>query len=145
MTPRIFTMDSFGADCPDNWEAVADFLEAALDQYGYDYRDDFEDVRDTANMLWDAFCNEHLETVCSTAVYGRDMTSLRLSKKAEECYNGIDPCMIVEYSVDGHYLYQYTVSGETSYYMTEDELNEAFESMYDEWALDVIEEDDVSC
>lgn len=128
---NYFNMDSFGSLCPDNWEEVAAFLNAVLDSYGYT-AEDADDMHDTANDLWESYCNEDLSAISDTAIYGRDWTHLRLTDKARSAYAGIDPCTITEYSADGNYLYQYTIAGDKSPILTEDELNEAFESMADE-------------
>ena len=123
---NYFNMDSFGSMCPDNWEAVAAFLNAILERFGIE---DEDELHDTANDLWEAYCNEDLGAISDDAIYGRDRTHLRLTDKARAAYAGTDPCTITEYSADGNYLYQYTICGEKSPIMTEDELNEAFESM----------------
>lgn len=125
---NYFNMDSFGSMCPDNWEAVADFLNAILESFGIE---DEDELHDTANDLWESYCNEDLGAISETAIYGRDWTHLQLTDKAHTAYAGIDPCTITEYSAHGNYLYQYAIAGEKSPIMTEDELNEAFESMDD--------------
>ena len=44
------TVDSFGADLPVNWDEIADFLNALIDERG------IEDDHDAVNDLWEAYC-----------------------------------------------------------------------------------------
>ncbi len=51
----MFNGDSFGADCPTNWEEIADYLNDK-------YRELYGDVEDSdlAERLWDDYCMGHL-------------------------------------------------------------------------------------
>lgn len=43
------TIESFGADVPNNWEQIADFLNEIIRERG------IEDDHNEVNELWDAF------------------------------------------------------------------------------------------
>ena len=49
------TMDSFGDTCPANWEEIADYLNALIDEIPDD-----EDKRDKVDALWEVFCSGDL-------------------------------------------------------------------------------------
>ena len=53
------TMDSFGSDCPSNWEEIAAYLndkiDYALSVYGPDVSD--PDCYDALCSVWEAYCN----------------------------------------------------------------------------------------
>lgn len=68
--------------------------------------------------------------------YGFDRTALRLSDNAERAYNIIDPLNIWEYSVNGMNLYDVTGADE-AYALSERQLNEHLETLYDEIMADV--------
>lgn len=53
----MITMDSFGSDCPANWEEIADFLNAIIMARG------IEDNHDAINELWEEYCNGDVEGV----------------------------------------------------------------------------------
>lgn len=48
---NLITMDSFGSECPANWEEIADFLNAIILERG------IEDDHDAVNDLWEEYCN----------------------------------------------------------------------------------------
>ncbi len=54
---NYITMDSFGSECPLNWEAIADALNEIIDERGI-LEDD-----EACNELWEAFCRGKLENV----------------------------------------------------------------------------------
>lgn len=47
----MITMDSFGSECPENWEEIADFLNALIEERG------IENDPDELNQLWEDYCN----------------------------------------------------------------------------------------
>lgn len=47
----MFDMDSFGQDCPTNWQEIADALNGFLDELAEDCTDK-RDLRDEADALW---------------------------------------------------------------------------------------------
>ena len=47
----MITMDSFGQFLPSNWEEIADFLNALIEEQG------IEDDPDAVNQLWENYCN----------------------------------------------------------------------------------------
>ncbi len=47
----MITMDSFGSECPENWEEIADFLNALIEERG------IENDPDELNRLWEDYCN----------------------------------------------------------------------------------------
>ena len=63
------TMDSFGTDCPKNWEEIADYLnnviDETLDRMGPDAFDMggnlTADARDALDAIWENWCNGILE------------------------------------------------------------------------------------
>lgn len=48
---NYINMDSFGSDCPTNWEEIADFLNDIIRKTG------IEDDHDAVNDLWEQYCN----------------------------------------------------------------------------------------
>ena len=54
-----YTMDSFGQDCPENWEEIADYLNSIIDErltpdeYGNITDDDYNIVC----KIWEDYCN----------------------------------------------------------------------------------------
>ena len=44
------TIDSFGSDCPENWEEIAEFLNGIIRERG------IENDHNAVNELWEAFC-----------------------------------------------------------------------------------------
>ena len=52
---HYITVDSFGADLPDNWEEIASFLNAIIDERGI--ADDISAV----NELWDDYWEGRLK------------------------------------------------------------------------------------
>lgn len=60
------TMDSFSADCPKNWEEIANWLNARIDSLAEDLPDeltlnDVRDLDDAVANLWERYCNGELE------------------------------------------------------------------------------------
>ena len=55
MNTYYITVDSFGSYCPENWEEIADFLNAIIDERG------ISEDHDAVNELWEAYCNGELE------------------------------------------------------------------------------------
>lgn len=49
------TADSFGADIPENYGQIADFLNQLIDERG------IAENHDACNELWEAFCNGELD------------------------------------------------------------------------------------
>ena len=49
------TVDSFGAEIPDNWQEIADFLNRITDERG------IADDHDACNELWEQYWNGELE------------------------------------------------------------------------------------
>ena len=47
----MITMDSFGSECPANWEEIADFLNAIIEERG------IENDEDALDQLWEDYCN----------------------------------------------------------------------------------------
>lgn len=70
MTNYHINEDSFGSDCPTNWEEIADFLNSlidrALDQTpgaydpGYDDTGLSADGHEIVNDIWDRFCSRNI-------------------------------------------------------------------------------------
>lgn len=57
---EYYTMDSFGSDCPANWEEIASFLNGLLDERVTHDMDD-RDIREIADQLWEDYWNGNLE------------------------------------------------------------------------------------
>ena len=60
--PHI-TMDSFGQDCPQNWQEIADYLNERIDAILAKYGDDAEYSRDCSDeiaQLWESYWNGEL-------------------------------------------------------------------------------------
>lgn len=57
------TMDSFGQDCPANWEEIADHLNGIIDEM--DVTDEYGELtgegRERINALWEKYCAGELE------------------------------------------------------------------------------------
>ena len=47
----MITMDSFGSECPSNWEEIADFLNALIEERG------IENDTEELDQLWEDYCN----------------------------------------------------------------------------------------
>ena len=47
----MITMDSFGSLLPENWEEIADFLNALIEERG------IENDQDELDQLWEDYCN----------------------------------------------------------------------------------------
>ena len=47
----MITMDSFGSECPSNWEEIADFLNALIEERG------IENDPEELDQLWEDYCN----------------------------------------------------------------------------------------
>ena len=52
---RHITMDSFGSDCPNNWEEIADFLNNIIDEH--EPEEDETDENEWHIRLWERYCN----------------------------------------------------------------------------------------
>lgn len=59
MNTCYVTMDSFGSDCPANWEEIAYALNAIIDARGITAAED----HDARNQLWEDWCNGRLPEV----------------------------------------------------------------------------------
>ncbi len=128
MNTNYITVDSFGSECPTNWEEIASALNSIIDDRG------IADDRDACDDLWETYFRGELEDVPvpvmsdSVRTFGRDKTSLTLSKAARAVYNDSDPLTITEF--DSCYGLRYNISGiiERSD-LTADEVNEALEAL----------------
>lgn len=47
----MITMESFGSMLPENWEEIADFLNALIEEHG------IENDKDELDQLWEDYCN----------------------------------------------------------------------------------------
>ena len=73
MTNYHITVDSFGSDCPTNWEEIANFLNAAIDKaldethsafdVGYDDTGLSAEGHDIVNDIWERYCSGELPGV----------------------------------------------------------------------------------
>lgn len=54
------TAESFGADLPENWEEIADYLNETIRERG------IEDDHNEVNELWEAYWNGNLPDAPST-------------------------------------------------------------------------------
>ena len=52
MKSPLITADSFGADCPSNWEEIANYLNDIIRSACILF-----DEEDTAQVVWEAYCN----------------------------------------------------------------------------------------
>lgn len=57
---EYYDMESFGADCPANWEEIASFLNGLLDERVTEGMDD-RDICEIADQLWEDYWNGNLE------------------------------------------------------------------------------------
>lgn len=67
MTNYHITEDTFGSDCPTNWEEIADFLNALIDStldqtpgaydLGYDDSGLSADGHDIVDSIWERYCS----------------------------------------------------------------------------------------
>ena len=59
MTINHITMDSFGQDCPSNWEEIAEYLNSIIDNMD-DIVDEYGEItlsgRDKIDALWEQYC-----------------------------------------------------------------------------------------
>ena len=57
------TMESFGQDCPKNWEEIAAYLNAIIDSMGIE--DEFGEIdtegREKIDALWETYCAGELK------------------------------------------------------------------------------------
>ena len=53
------TMDSFGQDCPQNWEEIANYLNNIIDSRitPDEFGDITADDREIINAIWETYCN----------------------------------------------------------------------------------------
>lgn len=62
---KMFDMDSFGADCPENWEEIASYLNDAVENMGDEIFDEFGELtlegRDQVDDLWERYCAGDIE------------------------------------------------------------------------------------
>lgn len=67
------TMDSFGENCPKNWEEIASFLNpimaAEIARIGEDAPD--WEKQDVTDKVWEAFCNGEIDA-CPEPVFEED-------------------------------------------------------------------------
>lgn len=54
MMNEYYTMESFGADCPKNWEEIATWLNKFLGERVTEDMDD-RDIREIADAIWEAY------------------------------------------------------------------------------------------
>ena len=54
----MINMDSFGSNCPSNWEEIADFLNEYISEKtaGMDEQEQFEE----SEKIWEQFCNDEI-------------------------------------------------------------------------------------
>lgn len=57
---EYYDMESFGADCPANWEEIASFLNGLLDERVTEGMDD-RDICEIADQLWEDYWNGNLK------------------------------------------------------------------------------------
>lgn len=57
---EYYDMESFGADCPANWEEIAAWLNKLLTKRVTEDMDD-RDISEIADQLWEAYWNGNLE------------------------------------------------------------------------------------
>lgn len=52
------TMDSFGDNCPENWEEIADYLNDRIEQATFDLDpvEDADEIRDIIDEIWNGYC-----------------------------------------------------------------------------------------
>ena len=55
MINYFITAESFGADCPDNWRQIADYLNGVIRDRGIEFN------RSAVNALWDDFWSDRLD------------------------------------------------------------------------------------
>jgi hypothetical protein len=65
MNSYYITAESFGSECPENWEEIAAFLNDIIDQRG------IADDHDAVNDLWEEFCRGDLDGAPAPA-WGND-------------------------------------------------------------------------
>lgn len=53
MKSPLITVESFGSDCPDNWEEIADYLNDIIRSHSILF-----DEEDTAQIVWENYCND---------------------------------------------------------------------------------------
>jgi hypothetical protein len=49
------TMDSFGSECPSNWEEIAAYLNNIIEERG------IQDDRDAIDELWEAYWHDEVK------------------------------------------------------------------------------------
>lgn len=55
------TMDSFGSDLPNNWEAAADLMNSLIDELPVD---EFGEIdRDAVDAIWNRYCSGEFDSV----------------------------------------------------------------------------------
>ena len=70
MSSYEITMDSFGSECPENWEEIADFLNGIIETYVDELtttdedgaeETDWDELKYRVNNLWETYCAGELE------------------------------------------------------------------------------------
>lgn len=51
---RMITVDSFGSDCPENWEEIAEFLNEII--AAHEPEEDEREENDWHADLWERYC-----------------------------------------------------------------------------------------
>ena len=60
MAKYIIDEDSFGSNCPKNWEEIADFLNEIIESRADgDY--DVDDMNALSDEVWEQYCNGELK------------------------------------------------------------------------------------
>ena len=54
---KYITADSFGSECPKNWEKIADYLNDKINWMCYLFNDD---PKETTDDYWERFCRGEL-------------------------------------------------------------------------------------
>ena len=82
----MFTVDSFGWNCPENWEEICDALNSiAEEELGDEEDDDLR--REIINSIWERFCAGQLEGVPEGRNYNDDekggitMTTMTMTRE----------------------------------------------------------------
>lgn len=54
-----FTGESFGADCPENWQEIIDYLNRKIDELPDSIFENEQDASDATEKIWDEYCSGH--------------------------------------------------------------------------------------
>lgn len=62
-TEYHITMDSFGQECPENWQEIADYLNNIIDERVTpdEYGNITEDDKNTLCKIWEDYWNENMQ------------------------------------------------------------------------------------